>query len=92
MQYGRFPDIEGPLNRVKKQDSLGYKDKTPVTVFARCDSLYFGYEDDFRWTLTNDDTICTFPSRFVMVKPKDKRKESYDIWDATLDLFGIPCD
>jgi hypothetical protein len=92
LQYGRFPDIEEPLDREREKDSSDWQNKTPVKIYARCDSLYFGYDDDFKWTLTNNDSLCVLPSRFVVVKPEEKGKKAIYKWHFGLDLFGIPCD
>jgi|GEM_PF-3193427 len=86
LEYGKFPAVEKAATSWKLTHD--FTDSIPFVFFARMDSLYYGYADDFRWG-RDPKSRCRFPERAVFVK----RGESYvHKWLAGPDLFGVACE
>lgn len=66
-----------------------YSDTLPPKIYARQDSIFFVYYDNFSWPQDPGDKQCYFPGRvqYVIREGKIATKQ----WDS-LDLFGVPCD
>lgn len=91
MEFGEsFDGIEKEINRFYSEIEADYKDNLSTAVFARSDSLYFAYSDDFSWNNKNVSETCLFPMRSVFIAQKNQQIMPY--WSDGLDLFGIPCD
>ncbi len=66
-----------------------FTDSIIPVQFAKNDSQFFIYSDDFKWFSRENGYIeCLYPARSIYTI-KDK-KVIYE-WSAGLDLFGIPC-
>lgn len=87
-----YTDVD---HRIRQQQTLqpgDYKhmDTVETRTFARLDSFYFTYTDNFTIPDLQNEQRFRFPSRAIF---KSHLPDSLHLhWSNSLDLFGIPCD
>ena len=91
LNYGRqYNDIERKISEYSLNQNADYKDNINTKVIANLGSIYFTYDDDFLWGKSPELSKCKFPGRTIFVLYENGLL--VNLWNSSLDLFGIPCD
>jgi len=96
LTYGTIPDFQRDLDIYMKYnfgmhgDDYTWSSAGTPHIFAYNDTLFFTYNDSFKYYHDDNDTSKGFPDRMLFKKMGDNK-----IWlwyDPYVDFFGIPCD
>ena len=91
LKFGsNYKKIERKIEQFYNSEKSDYTDTVKTKVFANADSLYFTYNDDFKWGNSKIKTKCLFPARSIFALQKNGQVKR--VWSNDLDLFGISCD
>ena len=94
LTYGHFEkeikSYNGKVNTVGDTEANPYQNRFPDIVFAKVDSFYFAYNDNFKWgSEVANGYKYLFPDRTIYILRK--RQIFYTIY-ISIDLWGVPCD
>ncbi|MCF3109525.1 hypothetical protein LL912_12150 [Niabella sp. CC-SYL272] len=76
--------------QARQPGDYSHMDTVAARTFARLDSFYFTYTDNFTIPDLQNAQRFRFPSRAVFKSHLPDSLHLY--WSNSLDLFGIPCD
>jgi hypothetical protein len=83
-------EVQSKVSKLVAGEQNDYRNNLSAVLFAKLDSFYFGYEDDFVWHREERDTICYLPTRYIFVQQNNGKVRRS--WTHDIDLIGIPCD
>jgi len=89
LTFKNSASIDKKIESFRQSQQYDYSDSIKSVSYAQMDSLYFAYNDNFKWNKQNKIDNY-FPGRAVYVMRQDEKV--YRKWSLSLDLFGIPCD
>ncbi|MBI1307496.1 MAG: hypothetical protein GC181_12915 [Bacteroidetes bacterium] len=90
-EFASFPELDREMFALKHKEEPAYTDNLENKSFAKLDSVYLIYADNFKWMNERGGYAETFfPGRGIAVTSPGKKLRFRKFYG--LDLFGIPCD